>query len=368
MSSYPTSEQLFVSEQNTNIPTRYQQDGLIGFVTENKVEPKIFEKMKIFTSHGKYSREPSKCISSLKTVISRVIPLVLEGRKARSKSHFSEKMILFSWNTGTFQRKSRYEKLLLNSSKKPPKRLWINSKIILFRFKFFFVNLNSFLFIIALINIFVAIFPFHTFWTFTLIWTRFIFTDWSKTTIVEPKFTFVNIDTLFIFIHFESSFTFALTPTRRFPTIRVFTTKWSFLTTTGETGPILIKLLDSNLIGSVKNHYDNFQNLQSEKLSKKTFIFDGWKYYIPAFGCHWIKICDVQVRLNSSLRASWRLSFAHESDQNWIFRLFIDSHVWLFDAFGDQSSNTSNLLHFKNDPKVSQEWFKNGPKLVQKFS
>ena len=64
MSSYPTSEQLFVSEQNTNIPTRYQQDGLIGFVTENKVEPKIFEKMKIFTSHGKYSREPSKCTSS----------------------------------------------------------------------------------------------------------------------------------------------------------------------------------------------------------------------------------------------------------------------------------------------------------------
>ena len=94
MSSYPTSEQLFVSEQNTNIPTRYQQDGLIGFVTENKVEPKIFEKMKIFTSHGKYSREPSKCISFLKTVINRVIPLVLEGRKARSKCHFSEKMIL----------------------------------------------------------------------------------------------------------------------------------------------------------------------------------------------------------------------------------------------------------------------------------
>ena len=81
MSSYPTSEQLFVSEQNTNIPTRYQQDGLIGFVTENKVEPKIFEKMKIFTSHGKYSREPSKCISSLKTVISRIIPLVLGGEK-----------------------------------------------------------------------------------------------------------------------------------------------------------------------------------------------------------------------------------------------------------------------------------------------
>ena len=129
-----------------------------------------------------------------------------------------------------------------------------------------------------------------------------------------------------------------------------------------------LKILDSNLIGSLKNHYDNFQNLQSEKLSKKTFIFDGWKYYIPAFGCHWIKICDVQVRLNSSFRASRRLSFAHESDQNWIFRLFIDTHVWFFDAFGDQSSNTSNLLHFKNGPKVFQEWFTNGPKVFQKLS
>jgi len=237
-----------------------------------------------------------------------------------------------------------------------------------FSIQVLFVNLNSFLFIIALINIFVAIFPFHTFWTFTLIWTRFIFTDWSKTTIVEPKFTFVNIDTLFIFIHFESSFTFALTPTRCFSTNNTsFHHKMVVFDHDGQNRTNL-KILDSNHIGSVKNHYDNFQNLQSEKLSKKTFIFDGWKYYIPAFGCHWIKICDVQVRLNSSLRASWRLSFAHESDQNWIFRLFIDSHVWLFDAFGDQSSNTSNLLHFKNGPKVSQEWFKNGPKLVQKFS
>ena len=108
--------------------------------------------------------------------------------------------------------------------------------------KFFFVNLNSFLFIVALINIFVAKFSLHTFWTFTLIWAWYIFTNGTITTIVQPKFTFVNIHTLFIFIHFESSFTFAFTATRCLSTIRVCTTHWSFLTTTGKTGPILKKL------------------------------------------------------------------------------------------------------------------------------
>ena len=51
-------------------------------------------------------------------------------------------------------------------------------------------------------------------------------------------------------------------------------------------------------------------------VENKAFIKIGARCYLPFFGFHWIKICDVQVLLNSSFRARRRLSFAHESDQN----------------------------------------------------
>ena len=114
MSNYPTTEQLFVSEQNTN---RYEQD--LSLRTKWGAK-EIFEKMKIFTSHGRYSSRPSKGIESHKSVISRVGFLVSDGRKMRQKCHFSD---LFCQNQGYFRSESRFET-----------GFWLKSVIIIFSF------------------------------------------------------------------------------------------------------------------------------------------------------------------------------------------------------------------------------------------
>ena len=84
MSNYPTTEQLFVSEQKTN---RYEQD--LSLRTKWGAK-EIFEKKKIFTSHGRYSSKPSKGLESQKSVLSRVGLLVSGGRKMRPKCRFSD--------------------------------------------------------------------------------------------------------------------------------------------------------------------------------------------------------------------------------------------------------------------------------------